>query len=179
MDKIKCLEQSGKVLRFADYATKKKLNESIAVDVSATGIGIQFDEQTVELIWAELLGQCDGDVETLKLFISDGSGVNIEYVGERQIIEHVMDMVDARLNNEVSVRGDFQHIMNFDEFANKAKKLDYLYVMDSLVSRLYGYKNEGEQESRFTPLILDMIANNTDYGAEEEEEDAFEEVLER
>lgn len=167
MDKIKCLEQSGKVLRFADYATKNKLNESIAVDVSATGIGIQFDEQTVELIWAELLGQCDGDVETLKLFISDGSGVNIEYVGERQIIEHVMDMVDARLNNEVSVRGDFQHIMNFEQFASKAKKLDYLYVVDSLVSRLYGYEKEG----KFAPLILDLIANHTDINNEEEEEE--------
>lgn len=78
-----------------------------------------------------------------------------------------MDMVDARLNNEVSVRGDFQHIMNFEQFASKAKKLDYLYVVDSLVSRLYGYEKEG----KFAPLILDLIANHTDINNEEEEEE--------
>lgn len=77
-----------------------------------------------------------------------------------------MDMVDARLNNEVAVRGDFQHIMNFEQFADKAKKLDYLYVVDSLVSRLYGYEKEG----KFAPLILDLIANHTDISNEEEEE---------
>lgn len=171
MNKIKCLEQSGKVLRFADFIAKKKLNESIALDISANGIGVQFDKETVDLIWAELLGQCDGDVETLKQFISDGSGVSLEYIGERQIIEHVMDMIDARFNNEVSVRGDFHHIMGFEDFANKAKKLDYLYVVDSLVSRLYGYENKGEQESKFTPIILDIIANHTDIDNEEEEND--------
>lgn len=171
MNKIKCLEQRGNVLRFADYATKNKLNESIVLDVSATGVGIQFDEQTVELIWAEILGQCEGDVENLKRFISDGSGVNIEYIGERQVIEHVMDMVDARLNNEVAVRGDFQHIMDFEQFASKAKKLDYLYVVESLISKLYGYENKGEQESRFVPIVLDLIANHTDIDNEEEEED--------
>lgn len=167
MKKIMCLEQSVKLLSFAEFATKKKLNESIAVDVSATGIGIQFDEQTVDLIWAELLGQCDGDVETLKLFISDSNGSSLEYVGERQIIEHVMDMVDARFNNEVAVRGDFQHIMDFEQFADKAKKLDYLYVVDSLVSRLYGYEKEG----KFAPLILDLIANHTDISNDQEEEE--------
>lgn len=82
-----------------------------------------------------------------------------------------MDMVDARLNNEVSVRGDFQHIMNFEQFASKAKKLDYLYVVDSLVSRLYGYETEDAQQFKFAPLILDLIKNNTDIGAEEEEEE--------
>ena len=167
MNKIKCLEQSGKVLRFADYATKNKLNESIAIDVSATGIGVIFDEQTVDLIWAELLGQCDGDAETLRTFLADSRAVSLEFIRERQIIEHVMDMVDARLNNEVSVRGDFQHIMNFEQFASKAKKLDYIYVVDSLVSRLYGYEKEG----KFAPLILDLIANHTDINNEEEEEE--------
>lgn len=166
MNNIKCLEQRGNLLCFADFATKKKLNESITIDVSATGVGVQFDEQTVNLIWAELLGQCDGDVETLKQFISDGSGVNIEYIGEKQVVEHVLCLVNQRLNNEVSIRGDFEHILGFEEFASKAKKLDYIYVVDSLVSRLYGYEKEG----KFAPLIVDLIANHTDIDNEEEEE---------
>lgn len=172
MKKIYSLEQRGKLLHFAEFV-QQKLNESIAVDVSANGITVQFDNDSVELIWAEIKGQSNGgDVESLKRYISETNGVDISYIGEHQVISHIMDLVDNRLNNEVAVSGDFQRILGFEEFAEKAKKMDYLYVVGTLVSRLYGYEEEGRQGSQFAPIIADLVANHTNIEQEANNNDA-------
>lgn len=172
MEKGNLLRTRGKLLCFADFARKNtKVNESIVLDVTENGLEVQFDGETVDLIWAEIMGQSNGgDVETLKKFIADNNNVRLEYIGERQIIEHIMSLVDQRLNNEVVARGDFQHILGFEKFAEKAKRLDYIFVVETLISRLYGYEKEGGQESKFVPLILDIMNNHTDLRGEENEE---------
>lgn len=165
------LRQLGNVLTFADFAKNKlEMNETITFELNKNGGDIQIDVETIDAIWSVILSECGGKMENMFRFLQKGTD---SIIGEREVVSHIMDLVDSHLNNDVVIKKGHQFIKNFDEFMEKATKIDYNSVVEVLVRRLIG--EDDKDMPKFLGLVTDLLKTTTDCdcgdGEWEEEEE--------
>lgn len=157
--------QRGKVLRYADYIAKNHLNETIKFELNKDVVDVQLDSSCIDAVWGVIESECAGKIDDLKKYLQKGTDMEI---GQTEIIKHVIDLVEQYLNNDVAITKGHQHITSLDDFLHKARKLDFVSVVDTLVSRLYHCEDE---IPKYADLIIDLLDTDTDIDGDEQNEE--------
>ena len=152
MDKVD--KQRGKVMRYWDFV-RDSLTEKTHWYLTPDSVRVEPDIECVEKCWEIIRSEATNYEEMVAYLTAQGQTM----VDLTTIIKHIMDVVDANLNNRgVKVKDNDVMIFNLEQFVEKATELDYSMCVEMLVRRLVGIKGEPD----YRKIIREIIENETD-----------------
>ena len=162
IDRDLLLKQRGKVKRYWDFVRDKEtttIQEKTHWYLSPDSVRVEPDIECVEKCWEIIRSEATNYEEMVAYLTAQGQTM----VDLTTIIKHIMDIVDANLNNRgIKVKDNDVMIHNLEQFVQKTTELDYSMCVEMLVRRLVGIKGE----ANYRKIIRQIIENETDVNHE-------------